>query len=339
MKVSVFVTTLVLAVVVSLSLFGIFMAEVTHASIPLQSHVPNLHAHVANLSLPVQMKGIVCKDENVVPLHPFAYFFVAHNHNYVCGAQTIKMQIERLDGFNKTDFIIALSTQQLYIQNALALKQQGWVVLPVCELPGPNGLYKYSLQRMRAMGLSKYTRVCHLDVDLSVVRSIHHLFNLPDTPMIATIAYWDNRPGLAGPMWIVQPSNALWQRVWSVYKKYKHVNANDMTMINVLFGHEIPKLCPDNWGFGVRIFPQALTLPYNYMVVDSDLSFPEPYENKDILCKTLFTLHFTRYGKPMNDWSGWQRKNNADGSLVHPCHKQITSLWMEDYMSVCTHKN
>ena len=206
------------------------------------------------------------------PSHSFAYLFVVHDSQYKRAAQTIRAQIMALDG-NVSDFVVSLVPQRTYLSFSDSLRSSGWKVLPYCELPGPSGIYSYSLHKTRAFQLTQYKRVCHLDADMSVVRSIHHLFHFPAAPIIGAWSYWDTRPSITGPLWIASPSDERWRRIWVEFYRRRNENANDMSVINSAFGHSIPKLCPDAWGNGIRIFPQGFMLPYFYMVLDSDFAW------------------------------------------------------------------
>ena len=267
--------------------------------------------------------------------HRYAYYFYAANANYLCGAKVLKAQIIALDGIN-ADFVLSLSRSLM--SHAEDLETTGWRILPACDLPGPLGMYAATLHKIRAFHLIQYERVLYMDTDMSIVRSVHHIFDLPHAPLIGAWSYWDNRPTITGPFWVAAPSMKLWYKLWKSFHNRKNENPNDMSVINAVFGHAIPGLCPDPWGNGIRIFPQALMLPYYYMVIDSDFHRAhEPYMNVTEVCHIVRTVHFTVFGKPFSfsSWKSSVASSRQKGDFVHECIDEIGEKWHEVQKKVC----
>ena len=282
------------------------------------------------------LKGSECRsfDENIhKSTHKYAYYFYAASSQYLCGAKVLKAQVIALDGV-KADFVLSIAPN-LESQKS-SLEKDGWRVLPVCNLPGPNGMYAATLHKIRAFHLLQYDRVIYMDTDMSIVRSIHHVFEMPHTPLIGAWSYWDDRPTITGPFWAASPSMTLWYKLWENFHKRQNENPNDMSVINAVFGHSIPNLCVDRWGNGIRIFPQTLMLPYYYMIIDSDFEFNEPYENITEVCHMLRTVHFTKFGKPFS-FQSWQSKIKAERNshAVDRCLDDIGAQWNSVKMHVC----
>ena len=283
-----------------------------------------------------RLKGSECRsfDENIHKnTHKYAYYFYAATSQYLCGAKVLKAQVIALDGV-KADFVLSIAPNMESEKSRL--EADGWRVLPVCNLPGPNGMYSATLHKIRAFHLLQYDRVIYMDTDMSIVRSVHHVFEMPHTPLIGAWSYWDDRPTITGPFWAASPSMTLWYKLWENFHKRQNENPNDMSVINAVFGHAIPNLCVDRWGNGIRIFPQTLMLPYYYMILDSDFEFNEPYENITEVCQMLRTVHFTKFGKPFS-FQSWHSKIEAERQrhAVDHCIDDIGAQWNSVKMRVC----
>ena len=75
------------------------------------------------------------------------------------------------------------------MSHAQDLETTGWRILPACDLPGPQGMYAATLHKIRAFHLIQYERVLYMDTDMSIVRSVHHIFDLPHAPLIGAWSY------------------------------------------------------------------------------------------------------------------------------------------------------
>ena len=108
--------------------------------------------------------------------------------------KSFKSTIIALDGV-KADFVLSIAPN-LEVKAGF---RKGWLAgSSVCTLPGPNGMYAATLHKIRAFHLLQYDRVIYMDTDMSIVRSIHHVFEMPHTPLIGAWSYWDDRPTITG---------------------------------------------------------------------------------------------------------------------------------------------
>ena len=171
-----------------------------------------------------RLKGSECRsfDENIHKnTYKYAYYFYAATSQYLCGAKVLRAQVIALDGV-KADFVLSIAPNMESEKSRL--EADGWRVLPVCNLPGPNGMYSATLHKIRAFHLLQYDRVIYMDTDMSIVRSIHHVFEMPHTPLIGAWSYWDDRPTITGPFWAASPSMTLWYKLWENFHKRQNEN-------------------------------------------------------------------------------------------------------------------
>ena len=110
--------------------------------------------------------------------------------------------------------------------------------------------------RVYLFRLEEYDKIIYLDTRSLVLKPLHNLFELPDTPLASSIAYWESENRFTESLLIVRPSKALYDEMSS------NQQDDDITVLTKYFEHRLPES---------RNFPDVLMLPGTFVVAESSL--------------------------------------------------------------------
>ena len=110
--------------------------------------------------------------------------------------------------------------------------------------------------RVYLFRLEEYDKIIYLDTRSLVLKPLHNLFELPDTPLASSIAYWESENRFTESLLIVRPSKALFDEMSS------NQQDDDITVLTKYFEHRLPES---------RNFPDVLMLPGTFVVAESSL--------------------------------------------------------------------
>ena len=189
------------------------------------------------------------------------------------------------------------------------------------------------MDKLKIFKLVNYDRIIFLDVDSLIMKSLDHLFFLPpQIEVAAPWAYWENEPCLTSALLVITPNVETYNRMvahWNGKIGTESGRHADMDILNREFEHRLP----NNKG---RLLPTTLMLPSQYLVLSSDLIYPEPFHNQDSLFDTAYAFHFSAGGKPWDSQSPFATVSEKDKQLAHKHIYDIFNQWKSISGHVCT---
>ncbi|KAI9842378.1 MAG: hypothetical protein M1837_007298 [Sclerophora amabilis] len=180
---------------------------------------------------------------------PFAYVFYATSPEYAC---SVLINIDRLNTvFNTTHRILVLVRPDLDSSYLSAFTTRGSTVIPY-EPPelGQDGVSYYEdvLLKLVSFRLHHYipslSRILVLDADQLILKSLDHLFSLPDVDVAAPRAYWQDN-GVTTALLLVCLSDRLWGIMANELATITR-DTYDMDLINRIFEKTVMVL-PGNY--------------------------------------------------------------------------------------------
>lgn len=218
-----------------------------------------------------------------------AYALFASSDVHACAALTVAHNIRSFPREHAD--IVCMVTRDVSRPMRDKLAQANVHVRPVQTRARLRGYYEHALIKLEPLQWYEYDRIIVLDADVFIQHSLDHLFQLPDVPLAAPVANWENEACITDALFVVQPSQEVWQKVLALIPKYASQQKADMVLLNELWEHRIGSC---------RILPEVLILPSRYLTLSTELTNPEPYHtNPTRLLRETIVFHFSGgHGKP-----------------------------------------
>ena len=146
-----------------------------------------------------------------------------------------------------------------------------------------NGYYQDVLTKLLVFTLP-YDRIVYIESDAIVLRSIEHLFDLPDHDLYVPHCRWCNPGYVTTTLMVLRPSQRMWNRLSVWVNKYDKKALYDMDIINEELREDIHRL-PSVYGMLNSEFENRQPTPF--------------YGNSfDEIINSAYFVHFTAVGKP-----------------------------------------
>jgi alpha-N-acetylglucosamine transferase len=169
-----------------------------------------------------------------------------------------------------------------------------------------GGYFKDSLVKLRIFELTEYDRVVYLDADALPLRNLDFLSTLPfNDPVAAPSAYWLPQPFWTTALLVVQPSEAIWNRI-GPHLERPSARWHDMDIVNRELAGEVHPL-PSG----------VFSLNSEWEDVNRRGYFGDPVETYG----RVAVVHFTALGKP------WSYSDDEVRSLRPDAHEIFVELW------------
>jgi len=190
-----------------------------------------------------------------------------------------------------------------------------------------DGYYRDCLMKLQVLNITEYDRIIFMDSDAILLRSIEHLFFLPDVPLAAPWCYWDmNTAYFTSLLLVVRPSEDLFLRTLKRFgqndKKWL-----DMDILNVEFSVRLEN------NPGCRQFSEINVLPSLYGILIGEFApdwtgtfWPWHEPKSKLFEETGYIVHFS--GK-----KPWQSISINNPSF--PYFKKVYDLWQNIADKVC----
>ncbi|KAL5156000.1 putative UDP-glucuronate:xylan alpha-glucuronosyltransferase 4 [Glycine soja] len=171
-----------------------------------------------------------------------AYVTVLHSSEaYVCGAIALAQSILGTQTmFIETDLVL-LADNSIGPQSTAGLKAAGWKIKRIQRILSPfakKGAYnQWNYSKLRMWQLTTYDKIIFIDSDLLVLRSIHHLFVLPQLS-----AAPNEKTLFNSGLMVIEPSQCMFQKMMNVTSKVRSYNGGDQGFLNEIFTwwHRLP---------------------------------------------------------------------------------------------------
>jgi hypothetical protein len=222
-----------------------------------------------------------------------AYALFASSDVHACAALTVAHNIRSLALPHEDADIVCMVTRDVSQTMRSKLIQADIHVRNVEARARLRGYYEHAMVKIEPLQWYEYDRIIVLDADVFIQHSLDHLFQLPDVPLAAPVANWENEACITDALFVVQPSKEVWQKALALIPKYAKAQKADMVLLNELWEHRIGNC---------RILPEVLILPSRYLTLSTELTNPEPYHTDPTrLLHETTVFHFSgRHGKPWN---------------------------------------
>ena len=243
---------------------------------------------------------------------PYAYALFASSDVHACAVLTVA---HRLQHVHRTAAdVVSIVARGVSESMRDRMANHGIQVRPAQAYSHLRGYYEHAMMKLEPLRWYEYRRVIVLDADVFVQRSLDHLFGLPDVPLAAPVANWENEACITTALFIVQPSAAIWSRVQPRIAAYAHHQKADMVILNEIWEHRIGSC---------RILPEVLILPSRYLTLSTELTYPEPYHTDPAqLLNDTVVFHFSGgHGKP------WSPNTAAMNAATRLLYRAYLSTW------------
>ncbi|KAJ3157998.1 hypothetical protein HDU89_000380 [Geranomyces variabilis] len=265
------------------------------------------------------------------PKRNLAYVFYVTSDTYACACMALVASIQKA-GKRADIGLVALVTAGV---SKKRLEQLAGAKIRTTEVASmstqtSDPTWRESLTRLAAFKLVEFDRIVVLDADGTVLKSLDFLFDLPSFPIYAPRAYWLPQPFLAATLYVIEPSEALYDAQVEVYEKAakKGETLFDMDVAN-------------------RAFKDiASFLPGTVALLNGDFNQPplaksaaNPFLTNAKLWEDPYYVHFSEsplggYGKP---WS----HSNPDRKIVsnpdaHPLYRSLFETYWARQDEFCT---
>ncbi len=231
--------------------------------------------------------------KQIEPQGKFAYLFFATSTQHACAVETMVQRLIELGSSSSVDFMCVVPNDKIRFANNRIQK------IVHTETQVQNDYFKFAMLKLYGFTMYKYDRIIHMDADSYVQKNLDHLFLLPDVPLAAPVANWENEFCISGALLVIKPDRHTWQtKIQPSIASYARSGKSEMNLLNEVFEHRIGSN---------RILPELLILPSKYLTLSTEFTHPEPYHTKMAdLWKETVVFHFSGgYGKP------WAPKNVA----------------------------
>lgn len=231
--------------------------------------------------------------KQIEPQGKFAYLFFATSTQHACAVETMVRRLIELGSSSSVDFVCVVPNDKIRFANNRIQK------IVHTETQVQNDYFKFAMLKLYGFTMYKYDRIIHMDADSYVQKNLDHLFLLPDVPLAAPVANWENELCISGALLVIKPDRHTWQtKIQPSIASYARSGKSEMNLLNEVFEHRIGQN---------RILPELLILPSKYLTLSTEFAHPEPYHtNMADLWKETVVFHFSGgYGKP------WAPKNVA----------------------------
>lgn len=221
-----------------------------------------------------------------VPKGKFAYVFFATSAQHACAVDTMVHRLIQLGSEDTADFVCVVPHGEIHFNN----ERIKTVVHK--EVNVQHNYFKFAMIKLYGFQMYDYDRVIHMDVDSYVQKNLDHLFLLPDVPLAAPVANWENEFCISGALLIIKPDKNIWQtKIQPNIATYAKSGKSEMNLLNEVFQHRINSN---------RILPELLILPSKYLTLSTEFTHPEPYHKDPAkLWEDTVIFHFSGgYGKP-----------------------------------------
>ncbi|KEY71826.1 hypothetical protein S7711_10277 [Stachybotrys chartarum IBT 7711] len=237
---------------------------------------------------------------------PNAYVFYATEENYACSVAVNLYMLRHI--FNTPHQLIVLVSDDVTAEYTTLFSDLGAKVIPLTPPPlHPNSIMYYDgcLLKLLAFKLhlldATVKRALVLDSDQLIIRSPDSAFRLPSMAFTAAPAYWINDHTLTSACMLIEPSEALWQRMKAALTTVGP-DKYDMDIVNDLY-QEIEHPMPGKF-LALNSHWEDKNVPA-WFESDREVMFPEgatsrPADDYELeqLYKQTIIVHFTAVGKP-----------------------------------------
>ncbi|KAJ3181724.1 hypothetical protein HDU87_000742 [Geranomyces variabilis] len=252
------------------------------------------------------------------PKRNLAYVFYVTSDTYACACMVLVASIKKA-GKRADIGLVALVTASVSKKRLDQLAGVGIRTMEVASMTThtTDPTWRESLTRLAAFKLVEFDRIVVLDADGTVLKSLDFLFDLPSFPIYAPRAYWLDQPFLASTVYVIEPSQALYDAQVEVIEKASKEGETlfDMDVANRAF-KDVASFLPGTIALLNGDFNQS---PLAKSAANPFLTYAKLWENP-------YYVHFSEsplggYGKP---WSG----NNRERRIVskphaHPLYRSL----------------
>ncbi|KAJ3160198.1 hypothetical protein HDU86_001034 [Geranomyces michiganensis] len=260
-----------------------------------------------------------------------AYVFYVTSDIYACACMAIVASI--LKAGKRADIgLVALVTPRVPKHRVAQLASAQIRTMEVSAMAAKtmDPTWRESLTRLAAFKLTEFDRIVVLDADGTVLKSLDFLFDLPPYPIYAPRAYWLPQPFLASTLYVIEPSQALYDAQVEVYQKAADAGETlfDMDVANRAF-KDVASFLPGTIALLNGDFNQSplSTAPANH------------FKKNEEVWKDPYYVHFSEaplggYGKP---WSGNNPNRNIKSNPdAHPLYRGLFEQFWARQDEFCT---
>ena len=235
-----------------------------------------------------------------------AYAFYATNDAYALAVLVAARLLRKAGVRSDTDFVVLHLNVSVELREAM--EKAGMITIECEPLRFVyDSFYTDCLTKLRILQLVQYDRVIYLDADTILLKSLDHLFELPDDCVIAAPrAYWLEQPWVTSFLIVVNPTPDLWPRVIPYFEQAREKRHYDMEIINIEFRSEL-KFLSDEYG----------CINKEWESRDADFHFGDPEQSVD----RIPIVHFSSVVKP------WQSTTDNIREQYPSAHRVFFNLW------------
>jgi len=254
----------------------------------------------------------------------FAYAFYASDLNYLCG---VIVNIEKIKAFGHLPHVDFVLIHRNIERNILDhLKELYHLVLVEGGDYGyyvNDGYYRDCLMKLQIYEMTDYERIIFFDSDSILLKSIEHLFFLPDVPLAAPWAYWNmDAPQFTSLLLVAKPSKVNFERVKKWFTQAKEKNLYDMDILNWEFSVLFPD--PNDQRY-CRQYSEIIMLPSFYGLLIGEWG---PDWNNRLKWHVSEQKLFEELGYLVH-FSGVKPWNHVPEKARYPYLSKVYNLWKD----------
>ncbi|EGC33711.1 hypothetical protein DICPUDRAFT_154205 [Dictyostelium purpureum] len=251
----------------------------------------------------------------------FAYSFYITKDNYLCAALITANNIRKWSTNDIVVHLIEYQYNEVIMKNFMDIPNVYFrFVKNVLPKNGNMGsTWEQTWNKFYVFKLIDYKRVVHLDADTYLLKSLDHLFELPDATLALPRAYWLGQPFATSLLMVIKPSYKLYDDIISYGNKHNSGNSWDMDIINDMFKNS----------------PDFIMLPGIYGLLHGEFSTRERH--------WLGDDYFATWEKaPLFHWSTWkpwnEHENSANVISYGDLYKKTWTLWNDGLFGSAEYK-
>ncbi|XP_020104236.1 UDP-glucuronate:xylan alpha-glucuronosyltransferase 2-like [Ananas comosus] len=171
-----------------------------------------------------------------------AYATIIHSSDdYVCGAVMLAHCLRNTGSTGDRDLVL-LHDDSISRPKLQALAAAGWTLRRIERIHNPRakrGAYnEYNFSKFRLWQLTEYDKIVFVDTDILILRSLDHLFRLPQISAVHDSGVLFN----SGVM-VIEPSNCTFNALVAHRDDIISYNGGDQGFLNEMFAwwHRLPK--------------------------------------------------------------------------------------------------
>nr|CAD1838073.1 unnamed protein product [Ananas comosus var. bracteatus] len=171
-----------------------------------------------------------------------AYATIIHSSDdYVCGAVMLAHCLRNTGSTGNRDLVL-LHDDSISRPKLQALAAAGWTLRRIERIHNPRakrGAYnEYNFSKFRLWQLTEYDKIVFVDTDILILRSLDHLFRLPQISAVHDSGVLFN----SGVM-VIEPSNCTFNALVAHRDDIISYNGGDQGFLNEMFAwwHRLPK--------------------------------------------------------------------------------------------------